>query len=306
MKDRLTIGSRSSNLAMIQSRYVAQRLRDEHPGLEVDIQEFSTKGDRILDKPLAEIGGKGLFTAELEAALRSGDIDLAVHSLKDLPTDDPEGLTIGAVPERANPYDAFVCDKYDSLDALPDGARIGTSSLRRKAQLRSINATWALEDIRGNVETRMRKVSEGIVDATILACAGLERIDRADAITQVLREDLMLPACAQGALGIQCREADQDVLDLLKPLHHSASGIAAVAERAFLAGLGGGCQVPIGALATLSGDDLRIIGCVCPLDGANALRISLTQSSDDPVGLGSALAKHALAQGAEAIIRDIV
>lgn len=306
MRSSLVIGSRGSKLALTQTNQVADMIRAAVPGIEVEIQIISTKGDRILDKPLAEIGGKGLFTEELETALREGTIDLAVHSLKDLPTDDPEGLVIGASPSRRTPNDALVCTKYASLKELPAGATVGTSSLRRKAQLLAMNPDLNIVDIRGNIDTRMGKVTEsGELDAVILACAGLERIDRADVITEVIAPELMLPAASQGVLGIQTRADDAELLEALSSIHDADTHAEATAERTLLAGLGGGCQVPIGALAKVEGDTLTMNACVCSLDGKTILRVTVSGSTDTSEALGKQAAQALLDQGADAIIAEI-
>ncbi len=306
MRPKLTIGSRGSKLALTQTNQVADMIRAAIPGVEVDITIISTRGDRILDKPLAEIGGKGLFTEELEAALRDGSIDLAVHSLKDLPTDDPEGLCIAASPKRLTPNDALV-SKYESLKALPAGATVGTSSLRRKAQLLAMNPELNIVDIRGNIDTRMGKVTETAeLDAVILACAGLERIDRADAITEVIAPEDMLPAASQGVLGIQTRADDTELREALSAIHDSNTYAEALAERTLLAGLGGGCQVPIGALAKVEGETITLEACVCSLDGLTILRSTLNGGVDTAQALGQQAAQDLLTQGADAIVADIV
>jgi hydroxymethylbilane synthase len=306
MRSTLTIGSRGSKLALTQTNQVADMIREAIPGIEVDIQIILTKGDRILDKPLAEIGGKGLFTEELEAALRDGSIDLAVHSLKDLPTDNPKGLIIAASPTRGIPNDALVCTKYASLKDLPAGATVGTSSLRRKAQLLALNPALKIVDIRGNIDTRMGKVIEtGELDAVILACAGLHRIDRADAIAEVIAPDLMLPAASQGVLGIQTRADDTELIEALSSIHDPNTHAEATAERTLLAGLGGGCQVPIGALAKVEDGVLTMDGCVCSLDGTTTLRTTVSGPSDNAEDLGKQAAEDLLSQGAVAIIEEI-
>jgi len=306
MRPKLTIGSRGSKLALTQTNQVADMIRAAIPGVEVDITIICTRGDRILDKPLAEIGGKGLFTEELEAALRDGSIDLAVHSLKDLPTDDPEGLCIAASPKRVTPNDALV-SKYESLKALPAGATVGTSSLRRKAQLLAMNPELNIVDIRGNIDTRMGKVTETAeLDAVILACAGLERIDRADAITEVISSEDILPAASQGVLGIQTRADDTELREALSAIHDSNTYAEALAERTLLAGLGGGCQVPIGALAKVEGEIITLEACVCSLDGLTILRSTLNGGVDTAQALGQQVAQDLLTQGADAIVGDIV
>jgi len=284
VRDRVVIGSRGSKLALVQSNHVADLLRALAPGLTVDIEIISTRGDRIIDRPLAEIGGKGLFTEELERALRDESIDIAVHSLKDLPVQDPQGLIVGAVPKRATPNDALVAREAKSLEGLKPGARVGTSSLRRKAQLLLKRPDLDVVDLRGNVDTRIAKVLErGELDAAVLACAGLERIGRADVITEKLPPEIMLPAPGQGALGIQCRIDDTEVLTLLGKLDHSDTRTEVTAERALLEGLGGGCQAPIGALGeasrstaeNMAGVTLFRVTCgVFSVDGGPSVRIA--------------------------------
>jgi hydroxymethylbilane synthase len=259
VRDRVVIGSRGSRLALWQTHHVADLLRAAAPGLTVDIEIVSTRGDRILDKPLPQIGGKGVFTEELERALRDRSIDLAVHSLKDLPVHEPDGLTVGAIPKRATPLDALVARDAKSLEELPEGAKVGTSSLRRRAQLLVNRPDLAVVDLRGNVETRIAKVLDrGELDAAVLACAGLERLGRTDVITQVLPPDIMLPAPGQGALAVQCRDNDDDLLALLRAHDHGETRAQVTAERALLEGLGGGCSAPIGALAEPVEDGVRL------------------------------------------------
>jgi hydroxymethylbilane synthase len=259
VRDRAVIGTRGSRLALWQTNHVADLLRAAAPGLTVEILTISTRGDRILDRPLPEIGGKGLFTEELERALRDRTIDLAVHSLKDLPVQDPDGLVVGAIPKRATPNDALIARDASSLDDLREGAKVGTSSLRRKAQLLIKRPDLQIVDLRGNVETRIAKVLErNEIDAAVLACAGLERLDLGHVISQVLSPDVMLPAPGQGALGIQCRDDDTELIALLAKLDHASTRAAVTAERALLEGLGGGCSAPIGALAELLDDTIRV------------------------------------------------
>ena len=307
MRSAVTIGSRGSTLALTQTEYVADLLRSAALGLRVTIEVITTTGDRVLDKPLSVIGGKGVFTEELEAALRDGSIDLAVHSLKDLPTETPDALCVGAVPKRATPNDALVCAKWTRLEDLPDGARVGTSSLRRKAQLLALNPGLDVVDIRGNVDTRIAKVLDREeMDAAILACAGLERIGREDAIAQVLSAEIMLPAPGQGALGIQARVDDGELLALLKEINDPSAAAETIAERAMLAALGGGCQVPIGALARIEGDALTLSGCVCKLDGTQILRAKVSGAVSDAEALGNQAAQELLASGADSIVAEII
>lgn len=305
MKSRIIIASRGSQLALVQSRGIAAALRGAFPGLEVHIEVIATKGDKILDAPLAKIGGKGLFTKEIEAALLASDADLAVHSLKDLPTQDTPGLVIAAIPPRENPLDALVSPKYPSLTALPRGARVGTSSLRRKAQLLALNPGLIVEDLRGNVGTRLSRVHEGAYDAAILACAGLERLGSRAEIAQVIAPEIITPACGQGALAVQCRENDAEIRDALAHIHHANTAAETTCERAFLAALGGGCQVPIGALARVNGTTIRMAGCVCSLDGTNVLRTEIEGAIDQCVALGRAAAEKVRKRGADEIIRAI-
>lgn len=285
MRDRVVIGSRGSKLALVQSNHVADLLRKASPGLTVEIQIISTRGDQIIDRPLAEIGGKGLFTEELERALRDKSIDIAVHSLKDLPVQNPGGLAIGAIPKRATPNDALVAREATSLETLKKGARVGTSSLRRKAQLLLARPDLEIVDLRGNVDTRIAKVLErGVLDAAVLACAGLERIGRADVITAVLQAEVMLPAPGQGALGIQCRVDDANVQMLLHDLDDRGTRAEVTAERALLEGLGGGCQAPIGALGKMMNGRLSLSCGVFSPDGGPGVRVATGTMPGAPRG----------------------
>ena len=289
-------------MALVQSHAIADALREENPGLEVRIEVLHTKGDKIRDTPLAQIGGKGLFTKELEVALAGARIDLAVHSLKDLPTELPEGLVLGAVPAREIPYDALVCVKWESLDDLPAGSKGGTSSLRRQAQLLAYRPDLIVVNLRGNVETRVRRVTEGSVNAAILACAGLERLGLNDAVRASLTPDIMLPAPAQGALGIEVREDDAATQSLVATIADPSATFEVAAERACLAALEGGCQVPMGALARVEGDRLALEACVCSVDGTSVLRTRCEGESRQATELGQAAARQLLAQGAADLI----
>lgn len=305
MTRSLIIGSRGSKLALTQSNFIADAIRALEPGLEVRVEIIHTKGDKILDAPLAQIGGKGLFTKELEVALQDARIDLAVHSLKDLPTELPEGLTLAAVPKRESPYDAFVCSKWTSVDDLPANARVGTSSLRRGAQLRAYRSDLEIVPIRGNVETRLRRVEEGAVDAAVLACAGLNRLALGHAVLYALDVDVMIPAPAQGALGIEARADDAKTLALLQRLTDSQTLAEVRAERACLATLEGGCQVPLGALARLNGGELELTACVCTPDGEKVLRTTERGIADEAESLGIQAAEALIANGAAAIIASV-
>jgi hydroxymethylbilane synthase len=259
-----------------------------------------TEGDKTLDRPLPEIGGKGVFTAELETALRSGEIDLAVHSLKDLPVDNAAGLCIGAVSQRADARDVLVSANGKTLSQLPLGARVGTSSLRRQAQIKAARPDLNILPLRGNVDTRLRKALQGDYDAIILAAAGMERLDLGPHITQYLPLEVMLPAPGQGALAIQCRADDSELLKLLQPLHDLITARAVTAERAFLSGLGGGCSAPVAAYAKDDGSLIAITGLVASTDGQRVIRVSA--SGEDPQALGQDLAQQAIARGAEELL----
>jgi hydroxymethylbilane synthase len=307
-RKRLRLGSRGSDLARWQTDYVVGLLLDALPGLTTEIEIFRTKGDQVLDIPLPLVGGKGLFTAELEAALHSGQIDLAVHSLKDLPTEQPDGLAIGAIPIRANPIDVLINHESHTVDSLPEGAVIGTSSNRRAAQLRHYRPDLQFADIRGNVDTRRRKGldPDGPYDATVLAFAGLDRLGLRDHFSQPIPLDVILPAPGQGALGIQCR--DESLLhELLRGIHHLDTALAVTAERAFLAGLGGGCSVPVAAYGIIEDGTLRLHGRVSAISGRTQVDVSGSTSELTPesaYALGEALAEEAILQGADAILEE--
>jgi hydroxymethylbilane synthase len=301
----LFIGTRGSALARWQTAWVSDHLNAAWPNLDCQLKLFHTSGDRILDRPLPEFGGKGLFTAELESALRAGDIDLAVHSLKDLPVDDAPGLTIGAICPRDDARDVLISRDYQRLDDLPPGARVGTSSLRRSAQLLAARPDLKLLPLRGNVDTRVRKALNGEYDALVLAAAGVKRLGLDQHITEYLSFDVMLPAPGQGALAVQCRLNDQATLDLLKPLEHLTTRSVVTAERAFLSGLGGGCSAPIAALGrpaiSHQQSGIALTGLVASNDGRRVIRV--TGTADDALALGAALAQAALAQGAQELLR---
>lgn len=299
----VTIGTRGSTLARWQTDWVIARLKHVWPDLHCAIKLFQTSGDKILDKPLPEIGGKGVFTEELENALNTGEIDLAVHSLKDLPVDNPAGLTLGAIGEREDARDVIISRDHFTLATLPIGARVGTSSLRRSAQLLAARPDLQLQPLRGNVDTRIRKAMSGDYDAIVLAAAGVLRLELGAHITEYLSYDVMLPAPGQGALAIQCRADDERTLELLKPLDHPATRSAVLAERAFLSGLGGGCSAPIAACAAVSDPPsvVGLTGLIASRDGRRVIRLSHT--GHDPVEVGARLAQQALAQGAAELIK---
>lgn len=306
MKAKLTIGTRQSLLALWQSNHIAALLREKYPECEVVLKKIVTKGDRILDVPLAQIGGKGLFTKEIETELADGTIDLAVHSLKDMPTVLPEGLCLTAITERANVGDAFVSNKYASFEELPLGAVIGTSSLRRKAQLLAARPDLQIMDLRGNVDTRLRKLDEGLYDAIILAAAGLERLGHGDRITALIPPDVCLPAVGQGALAIEARTADDEVRSMLEFLNDLPTKQSTDAERAFLGLLEGGCQVPIGVHADVAGEQIKIEAIIAALDGSTVLRDTIKGKAEDAVALGQQLGKKMLAAGGQEILAAIL
>jgi hydroxymethylbilane synthase len=303
---KLDIGTRGSTLALWQTKHVIGRLTAIAPGLDVRIEEIKTQGDLVRDRALWQVEGRGFFVKEIENALLSGQVDLAVHSLKDVPTESPAGLTLGAILERADPHDALLARKGLKLSTLPHGALVGTSSLRRRAQLLAVRPDLQIADLRGNVDTRLRKLQGGEYDAIILAVAGLERLELSQHITQRLPADVMLPAPAQGALGLQCRADDAPTLELLRQLNHRPSAQAVRAERAFLNGLSSGCSAPVAAYAQISQGALQLRGLVASLDGSQVVRVSAEGAPDEPEQLGQRLAQRALEQGARAILESIL
>jgi hydroxymethylbilane synthase len=301
----LRIATRKSQLALWQAEHVAALLRAAHPGLEVELVPMVTQGDRIQDRTLAAIGGKGLFIKELEVALEEERADIAVHSMKDLPGDLPDGLIIGAALERADARDALLMPAAGGIDDLPRGARVGTSSLRRQAQLLAARPDLAIETLRGNVDTRLRRLDAGDMDAIVLACAGLIRLGLESRITARLDPEICLPAVAQGVIGVECRVADSRTLKLVTVLDHPETRIAMQAERAFAHRLGGSCQSPIAAHARLEGPRLRLDGLVAEPDGSRLLRDTVSGASVDPAALGALLAERILAAGARALLERL-
>jgi hydroxymethylbilane synthase len=304
----IRIGSRKSQLALVQTHWVHGEMSRHHPDRQFDIQTMSTQGDIILDVALAKIGDKGLFTKELEVGMISGDIDFAVHSLKDLPTQLPEGLILGCVTERENPADALVVHeslKQHQLETLPEGTVVGTSSLRRLSQLRHAFPHLQFKDVRGNLNTRLGKLDAGEYDALILAVAGLQRLGMGDRVHQVIPAEISLHAVGQGALGIECRGEDSEVLDLLKVLEHRPTALCCYAERAFLRELEGGCQVPIGVNTNLEADTLTLTGMVASLDGQRLIKDQVAGQADQAEALGIDLAHRLKAQGAQEILSEI-
>jgi hydroxymethylbilane synthase len=304
----LRIASRRSQLAMVQTHWVRDALLSAHPELEIRIEAMATQGDKILDVALAKIGDKGLFTKELEAQMLVDRADIAVHSLKDLPTQLPEGLILGCVTEREDPADALVVHEKHrdkTLDTLPEGSVVGTSSLRRLAQLRHHFPHLTFKDVRGNVITRLAKLDGGEFDCLILAAAGLTRLGLAARIHQLIDPSISLHAVGQGALGIECRHGDQAVLDTIQVLQHLPTARRCLAERAFLRALEGGCQVPIGVNSRLEGDTLVLTGMVASLDGQRLIRDEARGDQKDPESTGVALAEALRRQGATAILEEI-
>lgn len=307
-RQSITIGTRGSALARWQTDHVSQLLQQAWPELEIRVQVVTTQGDRVVDTPLPALGGKGVFTAELEAELREGKIDFAVHSLKDLPTENPAGLNIGAIPERAPANDVLVSKHGYTFATLPKGATIGTSSRRRAAQLLYKRPDLQISDIRGNVDTRIRKAldADGSYDAIVLASAGLERLGQKQVISDILSLEDMLPAPGQGALAVQCRDESQS-LSLLKPINHAETAISVTAERAFLAGLGGGCALPIAAYGVIEGRQLHLRGRVTAVDGSKQVDVQLSGTADleAALRLGRKLAQKALEQGVAALLEMV-
>ena len=313
MSKIIRIGTRGSKLALWQAHYATDLIQQQYDDVSVELKIFTTRGDKTLDKPLPEIGGKGLFTEELEVALLNGEIDCAIHSLKDLPTDSNEGIYLGAIPERGNPMDALVSRKQQKLADLPQGASVGTSSLRRKAQLLHHRPDLKIIDVRGNVPTRIQKLmaDDSPYDAIILAAAGLERLDMEDYITETLEPPIMICAPAQGAVGIACRE-DFESMSFFAPLMHLQTWLAVTAERAFLKALGGGCALPVAAYAVIEKSILYLHGRVTALDGKTQIdvegKVGLIRESNIVASanrLGGDLALEAIEQGADAILKTL-
>lgn len=298
----LRIGTRASRLALWQAEWVQQQLEQLHPGLSVSLVPIITKGDKILDVPLAKVGGKGLFVKELEEALYDGSVDLAVHSMKDVPSVLPPGLILPCIPPREDPRDALVTPDGRGFAQLPQGARIGTSALRRQAQLLHRRPDLTIVSLRGNVETRLRKMDEEQLDGIVLAAAGLKRLQLADRIAEYLDPELSLPAIGQGALGLECRQGDSRTLNLIAPLHHAETAVAVIAERAFLRRLNGGCQVPLAAHAVVKGDRVDLIGLVAEVDGSRLLKDTLSAPLAEAEAAGRQLAESLLSQGADSIL----
>ncbi|UTW05481.1 hydroxymethylbilane synthase (plasmid) [Amphritea atlantica] len=308
MTDKVVrIATRQSPLALWQAEYVKAELEKFHPGIKVELMGFTTKGDVLLDSPLSKIGGKGLFVKELEVAMLANEADIAVHSMKDVPMEFPEGLGLAVICPREKPTDAFVSNNYKTLDELPQGAVVGTSSLRREAQLKARRPDLQIKTLRGNVNTRLRKLDEGQYDAIILATAGLLRLEMADRIASEITPEESLPAGGQGAVGIECRTDDATTIELLKPLHDQQTAYRVTAERAMNRRLEGGCQVPIACYATLNnaGDELYLRGLVASTDGTKILQDELRNTPENAEAMGIELAERLLDAGAAKILADV-
>ena len=304
-ENQLRIATRKSPLAMWQAEHVAAQLTEAHPGLEVELVTFTTQGDKILDTPLAKIGGKGLFVKELERAMLDGDADIAVHSMKDVPVDLPNGLHLPVILEREDPRDAFVSNNFEDFQSLPQGARLGTSSLRRQCQLKEARPDLEILDLRGNVNTRLAKLDAGDYDAIILACAGLKRLGFEERIRSALSPDTSLPAIGQGAIGIECRNDDAHVNNLIAAIDHPLTHVCVKAERAMNSRLGGGCQVPIAGFAELQGEQLQLRGLVGKTDGSEILRSAIFGPPSEAESMGIAIAEELLARGADTILEAL-
>ncbi|SNZ07922.1 hydroxymethylbilane synthase [Persephonella hydrogeniphila] len=302
---RIRIGTRKSKLALWQANFIAEQLKKHFPDIEIELVKIVTKGDKILDVPLAKVGGKGLFVKEIEEAMLRKEIDIAVHSLKDVPTYFPEGLGLVAITEREDPRDAFLSVRYSSIDDMPEGAVLGTSSLRRKAQIMMKRKNLVIEDLRGNVDTRIRKLEEGQYDGIILAYAGLKRLGFQDRVKQIFEPDYMIPAVAQGFLGIEARLDDEKTKEIVSVLNHKESEIRAKAERAFLKTLEGGCQVPLAGYSEIVDGKLRITGFVSDLEGKRFFKDSMEGTPDKPEELGEKLAQKLLDMGAREVLEEI-
>ncbi len=305
MRKHIKIGTRASLLATTQSTWVKKQIEDHHQGVSVELVKIMTKGDKILDVPLAKVGGKGLFVKEIEEALLRKDVDLAVHSMKDVPSELPEELHLGIIPKRENPHDAFIANEYAAFTDLPQGATVGTSSLRRRAQLAALRPDLQIVDLRGNLDTRLRKLDEGQFQAIILAAAGLNRLGMSSRASGYFSAGEMLPAVGQGALGIELRKDDSELLNGLEFLNDASTTVAVAAERSFLHRLEGGCQVPIGAFAETLNGEVELTGLVASIDGKVVLKEAMKGPADEAQQLGTELANRLLDMGAREILAEV-
>ncbi len=304
-RNALSIGTRGSPLALWQSNWIKSQLEKEYEGLAVNLVKIKTSGDKIQDVPLAKVGGKGLFTKEIEESLLRYETDLAVHSMKDVPMDLPTALTISVITEREDPRDALISKDNLNLEKLPKGARVGTGSFRRTTQLLHFRPDLEIVPLRGNVETRLKKMDTENLDAVILAAAGLIRLGKQELITEYISPEIMLPGGGQGAVGIETRRGDMGAMNMLFPLDHEDTHLALDAERGFLKRLEGGCQVPIGVYATVEGTEITIDGLVGSLDGKTIIRSKSKGSTEDPGKLGKDLAEELLSRGADKILDEV-
>ena len=302
---KIVIASRESLLAMWQAQFIQKCLRELYPQTEISILGMTTRGDQILDQSLSKIGGKGLFIKELEQALEDGRADIAVHSMKDMPMNVPEGFKLAAITEREDPRDAFVSNRFSNLDALPEGSIVGISSLRRESQLRAQFPHLQVQPLRGNVQTRLRKLDEGQYAAIILAAAGLKRLGLSDRITALLNPEQSLPAVGQGALGIECRADRTDLIELMQPLHHPETAYCVEAERAMSRVLGGSCQVPLGAFGEIIDGSLQLRGFVAQPDGSRIVSDTLNGKPENGITMGQQLAQKLINKGAGEILATL-
>lgn len=305
MKKNLVIGTRGSKLALWQAHYIADCICRRFAEVQVTVKRVTTTGDKILDVPLARIGGKGLFTKEIECEMLAGDIDLAVHSLKDMPTELPDGLILAAITERVDPGDALISPRYKTLAQLPPGAKVGTSSLRRKAQLLHYRPDLAITDLRGNLDTRLKKLETQSLDAIVLAVAGLKRLGWDEHITEILPYELCLPAVGQGALAIESRSDDQEIRDILTVLNHAETRSAVAAERSFLREVEGSCQIPVGVYGTIQNGQLQVKAAILTTDGRKKVQDMITGEPEDAEQLGRILAVRMLNAGGREILAEL-
>ena len=302
---QITIATRESALAMWQAHHVRQQLQTLYPQIEIKILGMTTTGDQILDKTLSKIGGKGLFVKELEQAMQEGRADIAVHSLKDVPMVMPEGFVLAAIGEREDPRDAFVSKQFKKLEELPPGSVVGTSSLRRQCQIQARFPALKIESLRGNVQTRLRKLDEGQYAAIILAAAGLKRLGLGERITSLLPTEQSLPAVGQGAIGIECRAGRDDLVALLAPLNHSITAACVTAERGMSRALAGSCQVPLGGFAEIADGVLRLRGFVSSVDGVRVVRSEVSGKAEEAEQIGKELAQRLIGMGADKILAEL-
>lgn len=302
----LKIATRNSPLALWQAEHVKQQLIDLHPDLNVELVSMTTEGDRFLDAPLIAVGGKGLFIKELEQALLNGEADIAVHSMKDVTIDLPDELAMPVILKREDVRDVFISNNYKQIEDLPDGAVLGTSSLRRQSQVKALRPEIELKDLRGNVGTRLRKLDDGEYDAIMLAAAGIIRLGLKERITQLIPESVLLPAIGQGAIGIECRAGDTEVHELIAPLNHRETSLCVETERAFSRRLFGGCQLPIAGQASIKGNEINLVGLVARIDGSEVIKSELSGDIEKRDETGTTLAERLLERGADEILKELI